>query len=579
LVDFMLGVPDIAVSPSSFNVTARIPNVVAKTMTISNIHGSGLNWSVWNELLIPPTAVPSAAGDVKREFPTPPEITYPYGAAFDGSVLWVSQGFYGSVIYKLNPMDGSVVGSLDVGAACARPWELVWDGAKLWIASYWDNKIYAVNPSDGSKLKEFTAPDGIAPSGIAFGEGVLWVMQYYTGDTGTLYKINPDTGSVVGSVSAPAGIAGYKYSLTYFNGALWMVAYIGDGKVYKINTADGSVMKSFQGPDVYIVGLDTDNDSSLWLLSYLNKRVYLVDTGEVTWLRETPRYGTIPGLNSIQVTVSFDSEKAGLGTHEANIHVTSNDPDTPDIEIPVTFTVFDGANHDPVITDLTPAASCAVDEGSSQKFTVAAEDIDGDTLTYEWKLDNKQVGGNNEQYTYMPRYDAAGLHALIVTVTDGNGGSASQAWSITVNNVNGPPVIEELPCADPNPVKRGKETVLTVSASDPDMDDLTFTWEKLAGPGEAVFEENGTESSDMCNTTFDTAGDYEIQVTVSDGIHSTSAAVMITVDPKDSDLDTDDDDAKKSTIPGCIFSQGTDSIPACIILMFFCVCLLIYRKR
>jgi len=567
-VDFLLGTPDIDVAPAELTATARYPNVATRLMNIANTGGSGLVWSAFNELAAP---TPVAEGDVLREFGMPAEIDYPYGAAFDGSHLLVSEGFYGSIIYKLDPQDGSVVGSVDVGSVCQQPWGLAWDGTKLWIAAYWDNKIYAVDVSDGSMIKSFDPPGGISPTGIAFGNGVLFVMEYYFGDTGTIYTIDPDTGSTLGTITAPTGIAGYKYNLGFFNGALWMGAYSGDGTICKIDPSDGSIMKSFSGPDTGVLGIDSDGDTSLWIVSYTNRKAFLVDTGEVVWLREDPRYGRLGGLSGLDVVVSFDSSKTGVGTHEAVIHVVSNDPDEPDVEVPVTFTVWDSGNTDPVIESFTPSSPHIMDEGDVQTFSVYAKDADADPLTYTWTLNGESAGADQPSFVFEPGDSDAGEYTLVVAVSDGQGGTdAEQTWDITVNNVNEAPVIETAPWAEPSPASIKGTTTVHVTASDPDGDPLTYTWSRVSGPWEILFEPNGT-SDGSSTTQFSVAGEYVLKVTVSDGEEETEATLSLKVKGSGS----------SSSSSGCTVSaSAAGTVPyGFIMCILAALCLCMVRKK
>jgi hypothetical protein len=65
------------------------------------------------------------------------------------------------------------------------------------------------------------------------------------------------------------------------------------------------------------------------------------EPGDVPWLRVSPESGTTAAGGSSDVTVLVDSTGLAAGVHEANLCVTSNDPDSPLIGVPVAVTVTD----------------------------------------------------------------------------------------------------------------------------------------------------------------------------------------------------------------------------------------------
>ena len=207
------------------------------------------------------TTVEAAAGDVALAFPKPDGV--PIGAldhmAFDGSVLWAAD--WHGILYKLDPSDGHLLGTLDVGTVCSSIQGLGWDGTRLWLAGGTDQAIHAIDPATGQMIRSFSIPGTIYPSGISFGGGVLWVMGA-VGAGGTIYKLNPEDGSLLGTITVPAGVLKYCRELEYFNGALWMVLNGWDwdtgseaGWVYKLDPADGALLWSHNTSEVWRPGL------------------------------------------------------------------------------------------------------------------------------------------------------------------------------------------------------------------------------------------------------------------------------------------------------------------------------------
>jgi hypothetical protein len=130
------------------------------------------------------------------------------------------------------------------------------------------------------------------------------------------------------------------------------------------------------------------------------------------------------------------------------------------------------ANRAPTISG-APLTSIAV--GSLYSFTPQASDPDGDTLTFginankpSWATFTAATG----KLEGTPPLGALGANGIVISVSDGKGGTASlAAFAITVVGLNGPPTISGTP---PTSATVGSAYSFTPTASDPDRDTLTF---------------------------------------------------------------------------------------------------------
>src|SRR3989338_27831 len=150
----------------------------------------------------------------------------------------------------------------------------------------------------------------------------------------------------------------------------------------------------------------------------------------------------------------------------------------------ITITVSDGKLTDsmdvlliinkkeepPVIEKVSPIQIAVfLDENDEQGFFVDAIDINKDILTYIWKLDGEIIS-EDSKYDYKTTYDDAGSHTVKVDVSDGKG-SASRLWSVTVNNVNRAPSLDNL---EDLVYRENDKILITLSAHDDDGDAITY---------------------------------------------------------------------------------------------------------
>jgi hypothetical protein len=83
--------------------------------------------------------------------------------------------------------------------------------------------------------------------------------------------------------------------------------------------------------------------------------------------------------------------------------------------------------------------------------------------------------------------------------------------------------------ANPNPVQSGKTTVLSASASDPNVGATItkYTWSVQNGPAGVTFDSNnGTSAGSSVTATFSQAGNYTFLVTVTDSLGATGSATV-----------------------------------------------------
>lgn len=181
-------------------------------------------------------------------------------------------------------------------------------------------------------------------------------------------------------------------------------------------------------------------------------------------------------------------------------------------------------NQEPTIGSLVPT-SISVAPSDSTTITCTATDADGDTLTYTWTYSGGTVSGTGSSVTWMAPA-AEGTYTIGVTVNDGKGGSATRDVSVTVAEVNNDPVITSV-TAGAATVPPGGGTTVTCTATDPDGDTLTYSWQASGG----VISGSG---SSVTWTAPMTEMMYSIQCDVEDGRggnahQSTSVEVAVVV--------------------------------------------------
>lgn len=133
-----------------------------------------------------------------------------------------------------------------------------------------------------------------------------------------------------------------------------------------------------------------------------------------------------------------------------------------------------------------------------------SSDPDGDRLTYRWDFGDGNVVEGPSKVSHV--YEKGGEYKVRVTVDDGKQSRCSIASASTSVRINTQPVA----VAGPNLVCcQEQESSFDGSASsDPDGDALKYTWN---------FGDGGSASGAKVSHAYQSAGQYEVKVTVDDG--------------------------------------------------------------
>ncbi len=174
-------------------------------------------------------------------------------------------------------------------------------------------------------------------------------------------------------------------------------------------------------------------------------------------------------INSATGVFTFSPSLAQAGTYNLVTLVSDQITSVPSNQFTITVT---NVNQAPVVSAISDQT---IDENALLTVTPSASDADGDVPT--WSGTNVPSGGSVNASTgvlsWTPDFDQAGNYpGVMLTADDGNGGTGSASFAITVNNVNRAPSIASI--ADQT-VADGVLLTVTPSASDPDGDALTFS--------------------------------------------------------------------------------------------------------
>lgn len=170
------------------------------------------------------------------------------------------------------------------------------------------------------------------------------------------------------------------------------------------------------------------------------------------------------GTSGLTLTMTPASNYNG----PANCTIKVNDGQQDSNNVTVTINVT-SVNDAPVITS-TAVTSASI--GTQYTYTVTATDVENDQLTYSLTTFPMGMAINSTTgvITWTPVSGQQGNNNIVVQVSDGNGGTPTQ--SFTINVANAQPVITTTAITS---ASIGTQYVYDVNATDADLDTLTYS--------------------------------------------------------------------------------------------------------
>ncbi len=208
------------------------------------------------------------------------------------------------------------------------------------------------------------------------------------------------------------------------------------------------------------------------------------------------------------------------------------------VETAQTFTVTVTAVNDP------PEISAIANQQTVRNLSISGlvftvTDVDQQPLTVSVASDNPTLlppsglqltgSGNSRTLSITPATEQIGTARVTLSVTDGIT-TTTRSFDVTVNAVNRPPVISEIPARQTD---EDQPLTVLVTVSDPDNDGLTVTAvssdQLLLPASRVVLSGSGNERTLTLTPADNRFGTASITVTVSDGALSASRTFAVTV--------------------------------------------------
>jgi hypothetical protein len=182
-----------------------------------------------------------------------------------------------------------------------------------------------------------------------------------------------------------------------------------------------------------------------------------------------PAHGTLAGVPpNVTYMPAADYNGPDSFTFKANDGRADSNPATVSISVVA-------VNDPPVARD----QSVTTDENTPKVITLAATDVDGDSLTYSVVAQpiHGLLSGTPPSLTYTPTANYDGLDSFVFKANDGRLDSNVGTVSITIPHVNHPPVAQNQSVT----TDEDASTTIILFATDADGDSLTY--QIVASPG------------------------------------------------------------------------------------------------
>jgi streptogramin lyase len=193
---------------------------------------------------------PSHRAEILREYGPFQGAAEVHGVTYDGASVWFASG---QKLHVLDPDSGQLLRELDVPADAGS----AFDGRYLYQLA--GAEIHKIDPQSGKRLATIPAPQASCNSGLAWGEGFLWLGQY---NDRKIYQLDPKTGAILRRLESNRFVTG----VSWVDGELWHgTADDAGAELRQLDPHSGEVLHSVELPaGVTVSGLESDGAELLF---------------------------------------------------------------------------------------------------------------------------------------------------------------------------------------------------------------------------------------------------------------------------------------------------------------------------
>lgn len=291
------------------------------------------------------------------------------------------------------------------------------------------------------------------------------------------------------------------------------------------------------------VGFTVAEDSGTTALDALanDTDIDVGDTKEITAVGATNNGGTATFVAGVNNTISYTPAANFFGTETFTYTMRDAAGLTDTATVTVTVT---SVNDQPVANNDSGAGFSVAEDSSNNSLNVLANDTDVDTgdtkeITAVGATNNGGTAvlsgsGVNNTITYTPAADFVGTETFSYTMQDSGGLTDTATVSVVVTDVN-----DSTPVVTPTTLgiaenSANSTSVGTVSATDADSGTTFSGWTITSGNTGGAFSISGNTGTNNATIRvnnssqldFEVTQTFNLQVTVSDGVNTSSAAAV-----------------------------------------------------
>ena len=226
-------------------------------------------------------------------------------------------------------------------------------------------------------------------------------------------------------------------------------------------------------------------------------------------------------------TIIYSPDANWFGTDSFTYTVSSGgESDQGTVTVTVT-----SVNDTPTITsDATFSAA----ENQTAIGTVAASDVDGDTITYSISGSDITINSSSGVIAFasLPDYETKSSYTATVTASDGTN-SVTQSITVNVTDVNEAPTFTSSATFS---AAENQTSVGTVVASDPEGDSLSFSIGGMPAPtsngeytGATINNTSGVITLNGAGANYELMTSFTATITVTDGTNSTTQDITVNI--------------------------------------------------